>query len=134
MTATKSRHLRAVTDHDTARAAQAVPNSVENTEILARREAAHAALTAPDVELDIIDAIARTAKELGEPDATQTALLADLARRMFVLGYLDGAGDRQAGEQRADAARSVLAEVIKIETRERAELPAEERKLRAVKP
>lgn len=133
-TATKTRHLHAVTDHDTARAAQAVPNSAENTEVLKRREAAHAALEAPDVELDVMDAIARIAKALDEEDANQAALLADLARRMFTLGYLDGAGDRAAAGRRLKAEQGLPAKIIKVEDHERKELPAKERELRVVRP
>lgn len=103
-------------------------------EITEARDAAHTALTAPDVEQDLLDAVAATVEEIGKPGAKQTALLIDLARHMYTHGHMDGAANRKAARRRRRIEQGALAEVIKIETRERAELPAKERALRAVRP
>lgn len=96
------------------------------------RENARVAVTDPDVAEQQKNAIARALRELRKDGADPKAILADLVERMLILGYVNGAADqRQAGH--LELTDTVLAEVIKIETRERAELPAKERALKAVR-
>jgi hypothetical protein len=136
VTVTKPRHLAAVPDKPptATRLRPAAPATAQNPDVLDRRDAAHAALTALDVRQEILDAAERAARELGESGASPTVILLGLAQRMFTLGYLDGAGDRDAAGRKLAAEETVLAKVVRLETRERAELPARERAPRAVRP
>jgi hypothetical protein len=136
--ATKTRHLALVTG------TPAAPGDVEvarfyveqQATLTEQHEAAHVALAVPDVEQDMLDAVAHTARELDKPGANRTALLADLARRMYRHGHVDGAADRKAGERHLKLADEVVAQVVSIEAGERLALRETEYALKrkAVKP
>jgi hypothetical protein len=138
--ATKTRHLAAVPDEP----APAAPSDVEvarfyveqQATLTEQHQAAHLALEAPDVEQDLLDAVNRTARALEQPGANRHALLADLARRMYWHGHVDGAADRKAGERHLKIADSVLAEVVVLEQRDRQALRATEHTIKrgTVKP
>jgi hypothetical protein len=135
MATTKTRHLHAVTDTP----AGAPDPDVEVAQFYVRQQAAiaeaqqvaHAALALPDVEVELLEAVALIAEELARPGADRNTLLIALARDMYRHGHMDGTAGRKAAKQRLKAEQGTLAEVVKIETRERAELPAKERALRA---
>jgi hypothetical protein len=138
-TAAKTRHLHAVTG-----TAPAAPTDAETARFYVKQQAAlteqhqaaHTALEAPDVEQDLLDAVNRTARALEQPGANRTALLADLARRMYAHGHMDATADRQAGERHLKIAGSVLAEVVVLEQRDRQALRATEHAIKrgTVKP
>ena len=96
------------------------------------RDAALEAVLEPDALQAMDDAIETVLEHLARDNgATPIAgLLKDVWRAAFATGY-QAAHDGQA---RADFADDTLAKVITLEARERAELPAKERALRAVRP
>lgn len=134
MTTTKTRILHAVPDAPAKVIETVTPPARQQAALTRDREAAHAALTIPDVEQDLLDAVAATTSRLAEPGARQAELLIDLARRMYVHGHMDGAANRKATARHLKAEQDVLAEVVDIETAERKALAETERALRVVRP
>lgn len=138
MTATRPRHLAAVPDRTQSvathtRVIESVEPAGRETALAREHDNACLAALAPDVTEQQQAAIAKAMRAAGRQNADLRAILLDLTRAMFVTGYMNGAADqKQAGH--LELTDMVLAEVITLETRERAELPAKERALRAVRP
>jgi hypothetical protein len=129
VTATKTRHLHAVTDTPTTEATAA-----ETKQVLAQRRAelaqayanARLALIDPDVAEQQKRAVAKAIRQAGREGADQRAILTDLANAMFVLGHVNGATDQQQ-TRHLDLAAGTLAAVVSIDTAQRQAARADEK-------